>query len=140
MKNLVSRLFYLCYDPVVIVSLSLHLNSCLSMVLVHCPSHPPGNLKHDLSCWVVAELLMAMKTLSRIHLSQILTCMFYESSQLVRFIIRIWMLYNFIWNMNNGFKLIVLGEKKKNFQVMQIMMFLKIKDRKNGIEVHDYTN
>ena len=89
MKNLVSRLFYLCYDPVVIVSLSLHLNSCLSMVLVHCPSHPPGNLKHDLSCWVVAELLMAMKTLSRIHLSQILTCMFYESPQLVKFIIRI---------------------------------------------------
>ena len=36
-----------CYDPVVIVSLSLHLNSCLSMVLVHCPSQPPGNLKHD---------------------------------------------------------------------------------------------
>ena len=47
-KFLVYWLFSLCYDPG-IVSLALHLNSCLSMVLVHCPSQPLGNLRLQLS-------------------------------------------------------------------------------------------
>ena len=38
------KVVHLCYDPW-IASLSLHLPSCLSMVLVHCPSQPPGNLR-----------------------------------------------------------------------------------------------
>ena len=38
------KVVHLCYDPW-IVSLSLHLPSCLSMVLVHCHSQPLGNLR-----------------------------------------------------------------------------------------------
>ena len=53
------------------------------------PTEEYVKMKHDLSCWVVAELLMAMKTLSRIHLSQILACMFYGGPKLLRFIIRL---------------------------------------------------
>ena len=68
MQNLVSRQFGLCYDPR-IVRLSLHLNPCLGMVLVHWLL--PAFWKLKANSLAMFYSMLKDQPLLRIHLSQI---------------------------------------------------------------------